>query len=43
MNGMRIGTKTAKTVLQSGEYKKNEYVWRGVWSDKTPGIKENKQ
>ena len=30
MNGVRTGTKTAKTVLQSGEYKKNKYVWRGV-------------
>ena len=24
---------TAKTVIQSGESKKNKYVWRGVWSD----------
>lgn len=30
MNGVRTGTKTAKTVLQSGESKKNKYVWRGV-------------
>ena len=37
MNGVRTGTKTAKTVIQSGESKKNKYVWRGVWSDKTPG------
>lgn len=28
---------TAKTVIQSGESKKNKYVWRGVWSDETPG------
>ena len=43
MNGVRTGTKTAKTVIQSGESKKNKYFWRGVWSDETPGTKENKQ
>ena len=37
MNGVHTGTKTAKTVIQSGESKKNKYVWRGVWSDETPG------
>ena len=30
MNGVRTGTKTAKTVLQSGASKKNKYVRRGV-------------
>ena len=30
MNGVRTGTKIAKTVTQSGESKKNKYVWRGV-------------
>lgn len=37
MNGVRTGTKTAKTVTQNGAIKKNEYVWRGVWSYETPG------
>lgn len=43
MNGVRTGTKTAKTVLQSGASKKNKYVRRGVMERRNARHKENKQ
>ena len=43
MNGVRTGTKTAKTVLQSGESKRNKYVRRGVMERRNARYKENKQ
>ena len=39
MNGVRTGTKTAKTVLQSGASKKKNTSGVESWSDETPGIR----
>ena len=37
MNGVRTGTKTAKTVLQNGEFEKTYTSGVESWSDETPG------